>query len=65
MGRVNRSALVERRVRSEEWHVDAVVLRWHSRRVTSMGFHPLASNVLISGDKSGAIHTLNIDAGSV
>jgi hypothetical protein len=27
-----------------------------------MAFHPLATHVLVSGDKSGAIHTLNTDA---
>jgi hypothetical protein len=38
------------------------VLKWHSRRVTAMAFHPFSSHVLVSGDKSGAIHTLNTDA---
>lgn len=41
--------------------MDAAVLKWHTRRVTAMAFHPLALHVLISGDKSGAMHTLNID----
>ncbi len=27
-----------------------------------MAFHPFASHILVSGDKSGAIHTLNTDA---
>lgn len=61
VGKVDIAPLVERRVREEEWRVDAAVLKWHTRRVTAMAFHPLALHMLISGDKSGAIHTLNID----
>ncbi len=37
-------------------HPPTVVLKWHTRRVTAMAFHPLASHVLVSGDKSGKRH---------
>ena len=35
------------------WQVDAAVLKLHSRRVTSLEFHPSKDNLVLSGDKKG------------
>ncbi|KAK9279526.1 hypothetical protein L1049_013205 [Liquidambar formosana] len=35
--------------------VDCAVIRYHSRRVTCLEFHPTSNNVLISGDKKGQL----------
>ncbi|KAK8925666.1 Protein DAMAGED DNA-BINDING 2 [Platanthera zijinensis] len=35
--------------------LDRVVVKFHSRRITSLEFHPTRSSVLLSGDKKGQI----------
>ncbi|KAJ7526860.1 hypothetical protein O6H91_16G025800 [Diphasiastrum complanatum] len=35
--------------------VDCAIIKLHSRRVTSLEFHPTKDNILISGDKKGQI----------
>ncbi|XP_058747861.1 protein DAMAGED DNA-BINDING 2-like [Vicia villosa] len=35
--------------------VHCAVIRYHSRRVTSLEFHPTKNNILLSGDKKGQI----------
>ncbi len=35
------------------WQVDAAVLKLHSRRCTSLEFHPSKDNLVLSGDKKG------------
>ncbi|KAG6401387.1 hypothetical protein SASPL_138243 [Salvia splendens] len=35
--------------------VDCAVIRYHSRRVTCLEFHPTKNNILISGDKKGQL----------
>ncbi|GMG98331.1 hypothetical protein Nepgr_000171 [Nepenthes gracilis] len=36
-------------------HVDCGVIRYHSRRVTCLEFHPTNNNILLSGDKKGQL----------
>ncbi|KAF7833767.1 protein DAMAGED DNA-BINDING 2 [Senna tora] len=35
--------------------VNCAVIRYHSRRVTSLEFHPTKNNILLSGDKKGQV----------
>lgn len=35
--------------------VECAVIRYHSRRVTSLEFHPSSNNILLSGDKKGQL----------
>ena len=37
------------------WHVDAAVLKLHSRRCTCLEFHPTKDNLVLSGDKKGQV----------
>ncbi|PKA55101.1 Protein damaged DNA-binding 2 [Apostasia shenzhenica] len=41
--------------------LEHVLVRFHSRRVTSLEFHPTLSSVLLSGDKKGQIGIWNYD----
>lgn len=38
-----------------QWQVDTAVLRLHSRRCTSLEFHPTRDNIVLSGDKKGQV----------
>ncbi|KAI8012374.1 Protein DAMAGED DNA-BINDING 2 [Camellia lanceoleosa] len=35
--------------------VNCAVIRYHSRRVTCLEFHPTRNNILLSGDKKGQL----------
>ncbi|CAL9134246.1 unnamed protein product [Musa acuminata var. zebrina] len=41
--------------------VDCGLIRFHSRRVTCLEFHPTKSNILLSGDKKGQLGIWNYD----
>lgn len=38
--------------------VSCAVIRYHSRRVTCLEFHPTNNNILLSGDKVSSLHSL-------
>ena len=40
------------------WHVDAAVLKLHSRRCTCLEFHPHKDHLVLSGDKKGQVGAL-------
>ncbi|XP_074571002.1 DNA damage-binding protein 2 [Curcuma longa] len=39
--------------------VDCVLIRFHSRRITCLEFHPTRNNILLSGDKKGQLGIWN------
>ncbi|KAK2969188.1 hypothetical protein RJ640_025901, partial [Escallonia rubra] len=39
--------------------VDCAVIRYHSRRITCLEFHPTSNNILLSGDKKGQLGVLD------
>ncbi|KAK4278575.1 hypothetical protein QN277_016405 [Acacia crassicarpa] len=41
--------------------VQSAVIRHHSRRVTSLEFHPTKNNILLSGDKKGQVGVWNFE----
>ncbi|PON60433.1 Guanine nucleotide-binding protein, beta subunit [Trema orientale] len=41
--------------------VSCAVIRYHSRRVTSLEFHPTNNNILLSGDKKGQVGVWDFD----
>lgn len=42
-------------------HVSCAVIRYHSRRVTCLEFHPTKYNIILSGDKKGQLGVWDFD----
>lgn len=46
---------------SKDWQLESAILKLHSRRSTSLEFHPVHNSIVFSGDKKGEIAMWNFE----